>query len=465
MNDYKSTILIIENQQNKLSYLANLLVKEGYSLETSFSLESVQESVQQLDIDLFIINKELPFINCYDLAKNLRQESKTKKTPIIFSIDLGSSLEREEIFAIENCDYIIKPWQKDEILTKINNQLKLKKQSQTKIKPKEEGKENQQIANLSPQAKGELLANMSHELRTPLNAIIGFSQLLISDQSLTPEQQEYAGIIERNGNYLSSLINNILEISALEAGKVTINQSIFDFSEFIDVLEEIPQITAISKGLKFNFELDTNLPQQIYTDKAKLRQVLTSLLNYAIDCTEEGEICLKVSSRANQDKQLINFEISDTSYGMTPEELEQLFLSSELKPFTEEGEMQKNLVLLVTQQIALLLGGEIRVTSEIGKGNVFSFEISVEDSSTTEPISTTASSISSLSGEELSLMPKEWIKDLYEAALSVDDQQILTLVEQIPETETNLTQLITNVVNNFRLDILVEVIEELTIDN
>ena len=465
MNDYKSTILIIENQQNELNYLANLLVKEGYSLETSFSLESIEESLHKLDIDLFVISRDLPFINCYELAKNLRKGTKTKKTPIIFSIDLRSGLEREKIFSLENCDYIIKPWQEEEILTRINGKLRLPKTPQNQCKVTEQGEAARKIAKLSSQARGELLANMSHELRTPLNAIIGFSQLLISDQSLTIEQQEYVGIIENNGNYLSSLINNILEISDLEAGKVAINKSSFDFSEFIDVLEEIPQITATSKGLKFNFTLDSNLPKQIYTDKAKLRQVLTSLLNYAIECTQEGEIRLKVSSKANKDEHLIHFEVSDTSSGMAPEELEQLSSSFKEKSVPGEEGIKKNLVLLVTQQIAILLGGEIKVTSEIGKGNVFSFEISVEDSSTTEPISTTASSISSLSGEELSLMPKEWIKDLYEAALSVDDQQILTLVEQIPETETNLTQLITNVVNNFRLDILVEVIEELTIDN
>ncbi len=465
MNDYKPTILIVENQQNKLNNLANLLVKEGYSLETSFSLESVKESLQELDIDLFIICKNLLFINCYDLAKNLREETKTKKTPIIFSIDLRSSLEREEIFALENCDYIIEPWQKEEILTRINSKLSLLKTTQNQCKVIEQGEAARKIAKLSSQARGELLANMSHELCTPLNAIIGFSQLLISDQSLTIEQQEYVGIIENNGNYLSSLINNILEISYLEAGKVTINKSSFNFLEFIDILEEIPQITAISKGLKFNFKLDANLPKQIYTDKAKLRQVLTSLLNYAIECTQEGEIRLKVSSKANKDEQLIHFEVSDTSSGMAPEELEQLSSSFTKKSVAGEEGIKKNFVLLVTQQIAILLGGEIKVTSEIGKGNIFILEIPIENSSIESSTSTTALSINSLSKEDISVMPKEWIEELYEAALSVDDLQILTLVEQIPETEVNLAQLITNFVNSFRLDILVEVIEELIIDN
>ena len=303
---------------------------------------------------------------------------------------------------------------------------------------------------------------MGHELRTPLNAIIGFSQLLISDESLTSEQQEYVATIGRNGDYLSSLINNLLEISAIETGKVTLNQTSFDFYEFLDALGEIPQAKAISQGLELNFQLDTNLPQRIYTDKVKLGQVLTSLLDYAIKYTQEGQICLNVSSIVNNEQTLIRFEVSNINASTSPKELEQLFLPFEQKVTEEEeSEAQKNLALLTAQQLAYLLGAQINVTREIKRKSIFSFEIAAQEkeASTIIPPPNLTPSPNPLTVKDISIMSKEWIGQLYQAALAVDDKQILSLVEQIPATETNLAELITNAVNSFRLDLLVEVIE------
>ncbi len=572
MNNQQFTILIISDQTNELSYLANLLVEEGYLIETFTSIELARDAVENLQINLILIDLRLPNPEVYQLAKSFRNQSQTREVPIIFSVDLDNNFDRSAIFAIENCDYLIKPWLKEEIIARLGNQLSSKKvpknllltrqifdcsqqfifaltsagkilevnqkalnfggvarediincplwetswwadsaanqeQLTQAIATAATGKlvrydaeiqgEGDEIANidltiqpildesgetefllcegweitarklaaeLANQGKSQFLVNMSHELRTPLNAIIGFCQLLISDQSLTSKQQEYIEIIEHNSDYLSCLINDILEISAIEAGRVTLNQTGFDFYEFLDALEEVPQIKAVSKGLELNFELDADLPQRICTDKAKLRQVLTSLLDYAIKHTQEGQICLNVSSRVDNEQTLIQFEVSNASSGISPAELEQLFVPFEqrAREEKEESKAQKNLALLITQKLARLLGTQINVTKEIRRKSIFSFEISAQEKEISSVMQTPSLTPlpPTLTVEDLRVMSREWIEQLYQAALAVDDKQILSLVEQIPAREANLAELITNAVNSFRLDILVEVIED-----
>ncbi len=558
MNNHKFTVLIISNQANELTYLTDLLVKEEYSVETFTSIELAREAVDNIQIDLILIDLEPPKIKANEVSKIFRNKANTRDIPIIFSVKLENDFDREEIFAIDNCDYLIKPWHQGEIIARLANQLQRKSSENWQIirqlfdcsqqfvfvltvagniievnqtalnfagiNPEDvinlplwetswwatsaanqeqlreaiataargelvrydteiqgqdttanidftvqllshEGGESQILIcegweitsrklaiELENQGKSHFLVNMNHELRTPLNAIIGFSQLLLGE-SLTSQQQEYVAIIDRNGEYLLSLVNDILEISAIEGGKVTLHKTSFDFYEFLDALEEIPQIKAVSKGLELNFELAANLPQQIYTDKAKLRQVLTSLLDYAIRYTQEGQIYLNVSSRANNEQQLIRFEISSTSSVINPEEVER-------QPFEGESEAQTNLALLITQKIAHLLEAQISINREIAQGNIFSLEISVQEMPTVTATPTATPLPNSLRVEDLSVMSREWIEELYQAALAVDDRQILLLVEQIPETEANLAELITNAVNSFRLDILVEVIED-----
>ncbi|RQH32893.1 hybrid sensor histidine kinase/response regulator [Okeania hirsuta] len=154
-------------------------------------------------------------------------------------------------------------------------------------------KEKAEVAN---QAKSSFIANMSHELRTPLNAILGFSQIMMRSQTLSPEEKENTTIINKSGNYLLTLINNILDLSKIEAGKMNLNAKTFDFYSLLNELEDLLHITAENKGLTLIFDRQDDVHQYIYTDETKLRQVLINLINNGIKFTSEGGVSVTVVS-------------------------------------------------------------------------------------------------------------------------------------------------------------------------
>ncbi|WP_445302461.1 response regulator [Microcoleus sp. K4-B3] len=468
-------------------------------------------------------------------------------------------------------------------------------------------KENAEVAN---RAKSQFLASMSHELRTPLNAILGFSQVMARNSSITEEQKEYIEIINRSGEHLLELINDVLSMSQIEAGQITINENRFNLYRLLNSLKEMLQLKAHSKGLHLIFENIGDLPQYIQTDEAKLRQVLINLLGNAIKFTQHGTVTLRVSSKAEnnateENKSQLYFEIADTGPGISPSEISTLF-----KPFvqTETGRKSMQgtgLGLPISQQFVRIMGGDIAVQSQLDQGTTFSFNISVnlvtesdeqeksavkqvialeagqqtyrilivEDvaenrqlllkllvplgfevreatngqeaialHSTWKPhlilmdmlmpvmdgyeatrqikktlesretiiIALTASAfdeqrqiilsagcndlickpfreevlfekiahhlnlryiyeeensstsfsaptlLKSLTTEDLSVMPTDWVVELHRAALCVDDNRILELIEQIPETEANLANTLTDLVDNFRIDIIID---------
>ncbi|MBW4683503.1 MAG: response regulator [Komarekiella atlantica HA4396-MV6] len=234
-------------------------------------------------------------------------------------------------------------------------------------------------------AKSEFLANMSHELRTPLNSILGFTQLMTRDRSLSPSQLEHLEIINRSGEHLLTLINDVLSMSKIEAGRTTLNENSFDLYSLLDSFVEMLRLKAESKGLQLIFERTPEVPQYVLTDESKLRQVLINLLGNAIKFTEEGGVILRVGikqeAEARQDSQspsyLLHFEVEDTGPGIAPDELEKLF-----KPFvqTETGRKSQQgtgLGLTISQQFVRLMGGNISVSSTLEQGTIFAFDIKI----------------------------------------------------------------------------------------
>ena len=230
-------------------------------------------------------------------------------------------------------------------------------------------------AEAANQAKSIFLANMSHELRTPLNAILGFTQLMDSDPNLTIEQQTNLGIINRSGEHLLALINDVLEMSKIEAGRVTLQETCFDLYGLLDILEEMFRLRTDEKSLTLSFARTEEVPQFVQTDEGKLRQVLTNLLGNAVKFTEEGGVTLRIS-KAYEDECLI-FEIEDTGPGIAPDELETVF-----EPFVQTANIERSqegtgLGLSISRQFARLLGGDVSVSSELGQGSVFRFELPI----------------------------------------------------------------------------------------
>ena len=249
-----------------------------------------------------------------------------------------------------------------------------------------------QTAEGANRAKSEFLANMSHELRTPLNAILGFTQLMHRDSSLTPQQQENLGIISRSGEHLLSLINDVLDMSKIEAGLIALNENDFDLYSMLDAIEEMFQLKAESQGLELLFELTPEVPQYVRTDERKLRQVLINLLGNAIKFTQKGGVTLRVGAGCGEyttyeqfnpktlhpKPHTLLFEVEDTGSGIAPNEMESLF-----EPFvqTETGRKSQQgtgLGLPISRKFVQLMGGDIEVNSMLGRGTSFKFDLQVK---------------------------------------------------------------------------------------
>ncbi|OQW94976.1 MAG: hypothetical protein BWK79_04000 [Beggiatoa sp. IS2] len=230
-------------------------------------------------------------------------------------------------------------------------------------------------AEMANQAKSTFLANMSHELRTPLNGILGYTQILNRDKTLTPKQQEGIHIIHRSGEYLLTLINDILDLAKIEAGKIELYCIDFNFSEFIQSLTELFQMRAEQKGIAFIYEPLSYLPLGIHADEKRLRQVLINLLGNAVKFTKKGGVTLKMGYQNSK----IRFQIEDTGPGIASQDIEKIF-----QPFQQVGDTQykaegTGLGLPITKKLIEMMGGQLQVESTPEQGSVFWMELDLTD--------------------------------------------------------------------------------------
>jgi signal transduction histidine kinase/DNA-binding response OmpR family regulator len=250
-------------------------------------------------------------------------------------------------------------------------------------------KEKAEVANV---AKSEFLANMSHELRTPLNAILGFTQIMHRDRSLNKSQLENLNIIGRSGDHLLALINDVLDMSKIESGRIALHKTDFDLRESLQAVKEMFEIRANTKNLFFNLEQATDLPQYIHADEKKLRQVLINLIGNALKFTDAGGITVKayLDRESHLEDEMagikIYFSVSDTGLGIAAHEANQVFdpfMQTEVGRQSEQG---TGLGLSISRKFAQLMGGDITFSSEVGVGSTFEFRMQAELSASAQAI-------------------------------------------------------------------------------
>lgn len=226
-------------------------------------------------------------------------------------------------------------------------------------------------AEAASRAKSTFLANMSHELRTPLNGILGYSQILKGDPSLSVAQLDAVEIIERSGEHLLMLVNDILDLSKVEAGKMEPHLTVFHFPKFLDSIVMMFEMRTQKKGLDFEYRPLTALPTTVRGDETRLRQVLINLLGNAVKFTPQGKVSLEVGYHF----QKMRFQVSDTGIGIHKADLDTIFT-----PFQQVGDQDlmiegTGLGLSISSRLVEMLGGELKVDSDIGKGSTFWFDL------------------------------------------------------------------------------------------
>ena len=268
------------------------------------------------------------------------------------------------------------------ILARHGNHSALKElRSQTKALAKEVDAHEQtsealqsakEVAESANEAKSRYLAALSHELRTPLNVLLGYAQLLMRDEVLPPKQRESISIVRRNGEHLADLIESLLEVSKIEAGRVTLQRDEFNLKAILQQLVDMFQMQASKKGIKFHYIASANLPDYVATDKQRFRQILINLISNAIKYTEKGSVTFKVTYRS----EVANFSIIDTGAGIAKSNQDLIF-----KPFEQIRNTHTQSIggtglgLTISRSLAELMGGEISLKSSVGQGSTFNFKL------------------------------------------------------------------------------------------
>jgi signal transduction histidine kinase len=377
----KTKILIVDDLRENIVALSRLIEASDVELFTTATPYEALGLILDHDFGLALLDVQMPVMTGFELARLIRSVEKGRHLPIIFVTAQASEssliFEGYESGAV---DVLFKPLDPHIVRSKVKVFVQLDQQSRLLHEQVETMSKLKQEADAANVAKSRFLANMSHEIRTPLSAVLGFADIL-SQSDLAPEERsDYLASISRNGKLLLRIIDDILDLSRIEAQKLELDQAEFDLGELLRDLEMTLGSKATDKGIELAFAKSDDLIQNIVSDSLRIKQILLNIIGNAIKFTEKGSIKISVESTLLSGfEYYLRFVIEDTGIGLSQEEASRLFA-----PFAQADNSTRRkyggtgLGLVISKQLAKSMGGSLTIlSSEKGVGSVFAVELKV----------------------------------------------------------------------------------------
>jgi signal transduction histidine kinase/HPt (histidine-containing phosphotransfer) domain-containing protein len=373
----RAKILIVDDNIAQVGPLIDLFSQYNAIPLIAQSGEDAIELIQTNRPDLILMDIILPYgMNGFQICQKIKSDPAYKDIPIIFLSSLKSIPDKLNAFESGGVDYIEKPLEFKEVLVRVKTHLKIKYLQDLLIQSNKDLKEAKEQADQANYSKSAFLTNMSHEIRTPMNSIIIANDLLSSTR-LTTDQAEYLDIMKSSSRHLLSIINDILDLSQIESGKLQLYSDSFDLFKLLNDIEKMFSYQIKNKGLNFTFQRADNLIQFVEGDADRIRQILINLIGNALKFTNSGEIKVIVQlDHMESNEQYFKFEVHDTGIGISKDRLDDIF-----KNFTQADHTTRKkfggtgLGLAICKKLVKLMKGNMYVESEDSKGSIFSFTI------------------------------------------------------------------------------------------
>jgi len=370
--DSNATILVVDDTEPNVRLLAHVLKKEGYDVLAAFSGEDALKMVSKKKPDIILLDIMMPEMDGFEVCERLKQDEQTKDIPVIFLSALSETESKVKGFKAGGVDYITKPFQREEILVRIELHLRLTR-LQNRLEEKiAQLKEREQWLNRLNAQKDELMRIVGHDIRNPVTGIIGVAQLLKSSEETMDRSKRLVmyNTIEESGKKLQNLVNDLLQKENSESDLAELHLEKIDLESLVQRVVELHQPTALSKEITFDLDLENT--HELELDRKKMDQVLGNLVSNALKFTPRGGT---VSIMLEEDRdERVKIIISDTGVGIPDEELDTLFENADNSKAIREGtlgERGSGLGLEIVKHFTELHGGEVDVESEVGEGTTF----------------------------------------------------------------------------------------------